>query len=111
MRFRTLLKELFSSISAVCAYIDSGLQLFISASLIAWMPSYLHRHHAVPPGKAVVTATIFSLVTVVGMIVCGIVADRVIRDFSARKWSAAIAYCLASLGPLLIAFRLPTGTP
>lgn len=111
IRFRTLLPGLFSAKSVVCAYIGSGLQLFIMGAILAWLPSYLNRYYEMPLGKASVTAAIFVLLSGVGMIVCGIVTDRLAKVSPPRKIVIAIVYVLASFALLAVAFRMPPGTP
>ena len=40
----------------ICAYVGSGLQLFIAGSLFAWLPSYLNRAYGLAPDKAGIAA-------------------------------------------------------
>ncbi|MET7981988.1 MULTISPECIES: MFS transporter [unclassified Streptomyces] len=108
-RLRALLPRLFSSVSVISAYVGSGLQLFIAASLMAWLPSYFNRYYDMPTAKAGATAGIFILVIGIGMIGGGIASDRISRAFPIRKWAVAIACSLGSLALLMTAFRLPTG--
>lgn len=108
-QLRVLLPRLFSSVSVISAYVGSGLQLFIAASLMAWLPSFFNRYYDMPTAKAGATAGVFILVIGVGMIGGGIVSDRISRAFPLRKWSVAIACSLGSLALLMTAFRLPTG--
>jgi MFS family permease len=107
--FRATLNGLFSTVSVVCAYVGSALQLFIMASVLAWMPSFLNRYYGMPADKAAVAAAGFLLLGGIGMIVCGIVTDRVSKAKPERKWMTAIAYCLISLVLLGIGFRLQAG--
>ena len=106
---RTQLPRLFSSVSVVCAYVGSGLQMFIAMALLAWMPSFLNRYYAMPPGEAGLVAGVFALIGGTGMILCGIVADRLSRKAAARKWAVAIACSLGSLVLLMAGFHLPAG--
>ncbi|MEV0056201.1 MFS transporter [Saccharopolyspora shandongensis] len=106
---RTLLPRLFSSVSVVCVYIGSGMQLFIVWALLAWMPSFLNRYYAMPSAKAGLVAGVFALIGGTGMILCGIVADRLSRKVVSRKWTVAIACSLASLVLLMFGFQLPPG--
>ncbi|MFJ7965246.1 MFS transporter [Streptomyces sp. NPDC096324] len=108
-RLRLLLPRLFSSVSVISAYVGSGLQLFIAASLMAWLPSYFNRYYDMPTAKAGATAGVFILVIGIGMIGGGIVSDRISRAFPIRKWAVAIGCSLGSLALLMTAFRLPTG--
>ncbi|MFF3615039.1 MFS transporter [Streptomyces sp. NPDC002580] len=108
-RLRMLLPRLFSSVSVISAYVGSGLQLFIAGSLMAWLPSFFNRYYDMPKARAGATAGIFILVIGIGMIVGGIVSDRICRAYPIRKWTVAIACSIGSLVLLLAAFRLPTG--
>lgn len=108
--FRTLLPGLFSSTAVVCAYVGSGLQLLVMASLLAWLPSFLNRYYMLTPDRAGIGAAIFVLVSGVGMIVCGVLTDRLSRNLPARKLVMAICYCLATLVLLSVAYQLPQGT-
>src|SRR5258708_28587554 len=57
--FRALLSGLFSCVSVVCAYVGSGLQLFIMGSVVAWMPTFLNRYYALAPDRAAAGAAVF----------------------------------------------------
>ncbi|WP_346779195.1 MFS transporter [Burkholderia sp. Ac-20365] len=107
--FRATLHGLFSTVSVVCAYVGSALQLFIMAAVVAWMPSFLNRYYGMPADKAAVSAAAFLLLGGVGMIVCGVVTDRVSKTRPERKWLTAIVYCVMSLVLLGIGFHLPAG--
>jgi len=109
MSLRNMFAGLFSTTSVICAYIGSGLQLFIMAAVIAWMPSYLNRYYAMTPDKAGVTAAMFVLIGAIGMVICGVVTDRVCRHSPPRKLAMAIAYCLTTALLLGIAFQLQPG--
>jgi MFS family permease len=107
---RAIFSGLFTSPSVIAAYVGSGLQLFIMASMLAWLPSFLNRYYDLPTDKAGMGAAVFILVGAIGMILCGIITDRVSRKIPARKWTAAMIYSLASATLLLAAFQLPPGT-
>jgi MFS family permease len=109
LSLRNLFAGLFSTTSVICAYIGSGLQLFIMAAIIAWMPSYLNRYYAMTPDKAGVTAAAFVLIGAIGMVICGAVTDRVCRHSPPRKMAMAIIYCLTTAIILGIAFQLTPG--
>ncbi|BAL27469.1 MFS transporter [Azoarcus sp. KH32C] len=106
---RKLFGALFSSVSVVCAYIGSGLQLFVMASLIAWLPSYANRYYDLPPDRAGLVAAAFVLIGAIGMTCCGIITDRLSRTFAIRKWLIAMAYSVASCALLLVGFHVPAG--
>ncbi|WP_332673653.1 MFS transporter [Aromatoleum sp.] len=106
---REIFSGLFSSVSVIAAYVGSGLQLFIMAAMLAWLPSFLNRYYALPTDKAGVGAAVFILVGAIGMVLCGIATDRLSRPAPARKWAIAMAYSLISASLLLVAFQLPPG--
>ncbi|HTR10211.1 MAG TPA: MFS transporter [Paraburkholderia sp.] len=106
---RTLMKGLFSTRSVLCAYVGSGVHLLVPAAVWSWMPSFLNRYYGMATGKAAVTAALFVLVTGVGMVVCGNLADRYSKHVGERKWSIAIAYCLLCFTLLAIGLRVPVG--
>jgi MFS family permease len=109
MSFRALMKGLFSTKSVVCAYVGSGVHLLVPAALWAWMPSFLNRYYGMPTGKAAMGAAVFVLVTGLGMVLCGNLADRLGKHSRERKWGTAIAICLASFTLLAIGIYLPAG--
>ena len=103
------LRTLFSSRSVIAAYIGSGLQLFVGGTVIVWMPSYLNRYYDMPTDKAGGVAAIIVLCSGAGMILCGMLSDRLSRHSPDRKVALAIAYCLGSCLLLSAAFALPPG--
>jgi len=107
--FRSLFSGLFSSVSVICAYVGSGLQLFIMAAMMAWLPSYVNRYYGLPTDKAGLVAAVFVLLGAIGMTGCGIITDKLSRNFAVRKWLIAIIYSLLSAILLLIGFQLPAG--
>ena len=106
---RAKLRTLFSTPSVIAAYVGSGLQLFIAGSLFAWLPSYLGRAYHLPADRAAGVAALAILFMGVGMIVCGMVTDRLARTVAIRKWTTAIAYSLLSLVGLGLGFALQPG--
>ncbi|MEU6328453.1 MFS transporter [Streptomyces sp. NPDC047049] len=108
---RSLLPRLFSSVSVLCAYAGSGLQMFLAMALLAWMPSFLDRSYGLAPAKAGLAAGAFALITGIGMIGGGMVCDRLGRRDPHLKWTVAIVCSVGSLILLTAGFRLPAGTP
>ncbi|MCY1277798.1 D-galactonate transporter [compost metagenome] len=94
----------------ISAYVGSGLQLFVAGTVIVWMPSYLNRYYAMSTDKAGTMSAIILLCGGVGIILCGMLCDRVARKRPDRKISLAIGYCLGSCVLLSLAFALPHGT-
>jgi sugar phosphate permease len=103
------LRTLIGSRSILLAYAGSGLQLFVCAALPAWLPSFLNRSYGIEPGRAAVLAAGFVLVGAVGMILGGVVSDRLCRNAPGRAAPFAVAVCLVGGGLLAAAFQLPVG--
>ena len=108
--FRAPISSLFTNPAVLCAYIGGGLQMFTAAALMAWLPSFFGRSYGLAADKAAAMAAVFVLLIGAGMIVCGIITDRVARTNPTRKWSTAILFCVVSLTLLGIGFRLDIGT-
>ena len=78
------LRSLFAGRSLKCAYVGSGLQLFVAGALPAWLPTYFVRYYDLPLAKAAPLAAIFLALGGAGMIVCGLVSDRLFREADQR---------------------------
>ncbi|GAA1481677.1 MFS transporter [Gordonia sinesedis] len=107
---RAPLSSLFTNPAVVLGYVGGGLQMFTAAILLSWMPSFFNRYYDLAPDAAASAAAIIVLLVGSGMVVCGVVTDRVGRADIARKWMAAIAFCGVSLVCLAVGFSLGTGT-
>lgn len=107
--FRAPLSSLFSNTSVLCAYVGSGLQMFIAAVLLAWTPSYLNRYHGMSPDQAGVVSAVLVLLIGAGMITCGVLTDRASRRHPERKWTTSIGYGAAAALLLAVGFQLPAG--
>jgi MFS family permease len=108
---RRPLKTLFASRSVVSAYVGSGLQLFVGAAVMVWFPSYLNRFYHMGTDQAGVVSAIIVLTGGAGMILCGMLSDRLCRNAPDRKIALAIAYCLISCVLLTLAFQMAPGVP
>jgi len=107
---RAKLSTLFSTPSVVLAYIGSGLQLFITGALFAWLPSYFNRAYGMKADRAGAVAALFILIIGVGMIGCGMITDRASRTKADRKWTTAIVFSALSLVFVGGAFLLKPGS-
>lgn len=108
-RLATALGSLFSSRSVRLAYVGSGLQMFAAGALPAWLPSYLNRYYAMPVADAGRAAALLLLLCGAGMVLCGMLSDRLTRDRPERKIGLAMTYSLGSAASLALALALPAG--
>jgi MFS family permease len=105
------LKSLFSSRAVVCAYIASGLQLYVAGAIMAWLPTYFGRYYGLAVDRAGEVTAVFLIVCGVGMILCGALSDRLAKVRPERKIGLAITCCSACAALLFVAFSLPPGLP
>lgn len=106
---RAPLSSLYTNPAVLCAYVGGGLQMFTAAVMLAWMPSFFNRYHGMATDRAAAAAAVFVLLIGSGMVVCGMITDRVGRGDVTRKWLAAVAFCAISLVCLPVGFHLESG--
>jgi MFS family permease len=106
---RPPLSHLFNSRSVRAAYVGSGLQLFVGGAFIVWMPSFMNRYYAMGADRAGAAAAGVVLASGAGMILCGVLSDRLCRNAPSRKIALAIFYCLSSAALLIGGFSLAPG--
>ena len=104
-----LRRNLFGSSAVTLTYIASGLQLFVVGAMTAWMPSFLNRAYDMAPERAAAVAAAFILIGGVGMVICGVLADRVGTNSARAKLSMATVYCAVAFAALSAAFAAPIG--
>ena len=102
------LRALFSGRRLNCAYIASGLQLFVASTLPAWLPTYFVRYYDLPLRSATSLAAIYLAIGGIGMIACGMISDRLVATTSQRALLSAF-YCLGSALMLTSAFFFEPG--
>jgi MFS family permease len=103
------LRNLIASRSVRLAYAGSGLQLLAAGALPAWLPSYFNRYYELPVDQAGRLAAVLLLVCGAGMILCGMLSDRLARDRPERKILLVICYCIGTATCLALALQLPPG--
>jgi sugar phosphate permease len=100
--------SLFAGRTIKCVYIGSGLQLFVGGALPAWLPTYFNRYYDLPVGKAASLAALFLAICGVGMVVCGVISDRLFSRPDQRV-TLAVGYSLSCAILLSAALMLPAG--
>jgi MFS family permease len=85
---------LVRGVTLKCAYVGSGLQLFVAGALPAWLPTYFVRYYDLPLKQATSMAALFLAIGGAGMIICGAASDRFVRT-SAQRALLSTVYCLA----------------
>ena len=109
MSWREIVKASLGARSTIYGYIGGALQLFASAAIVAWIPSYLNRFYALAPEEAAVKAALIVLVGGIGMSCGGFVADRL--SVPERSQQAACSCWICDLFGVLFAaaFALAAG--
>lgn len=105
----TSLRALVATRSVRLAYVGSGLQMFAAGALPAWLPSYFNRYYDLPVDKAGRLSALLLLVCGAGMVLCGMMSDRIARDAPERKIALAIGYSLGAAMCLALAFQFSPG--
>ena len=108
--FVELLRGLFSAPSALFAYLGSGLQFFLSAAALAWLPSLFQRSYGLSPASAASLGGAFVLLQAVGMVGGGVIADRLSRSRPARKARIAAVYGVMAAALMGGGLWAPIGT-
>ena len=94
---------------ALCsAYAGSGLQLFVAGALPAWLPTYFVRYYDLPLRQATSRAAIFLALGGIGMIACGMISDRLVRETRKRALLSAV-YCIGCAAMITSAFAIGPG--
>ena len=103
------LRTLIATRSVICAYLGSGLQLFVTGAFMAWLPTYLHRYYNMDTGDAGGVAGGLVLCGGVGMVLCGVISDRLCKNNPSNKTRLAVTFCCLTGVCLFAAFSLPAG--
>jgi MFS family permease len=103
------LKAVVSSASLRFAYVASGMQLCVAGAIPAWLPSYFTRYYNLPLAKAAGLAALFLLIAGAGIILCGMLSDRMAKDHPVATVNLAMVFCLLCAALLTAALSLPAG--
>lgn len=90
--------------SALMIYIATALQLFVVATIYAWLPSFFNRIYSLPIEQAGVKAAIVLLIGSLGTVVWGYIADRISRRRPRNKLLVSALCAVATCGVLTYAF-------
>jgi MFS family permease len=107
MSWREIVKASLGVRSTIYGYIGGAFQLFASAAVVAWIPSYLNRFYALPAEQAAVKAALIVLVGGIGMSCGGFVADRLSGRDVRNKLRVPGGYAVCSGLLFVVAFALP----
>ena len=106
---RAPLRSVVAAPALRLVYLASGLQLFVSGAMTAWLPTWFGRVYALPLGKAGQSAAAILLIQALGMVVFGQLSDRLALRGGNSRYQLAIRLALASAALLGTGFLLPAG--
>jgi MFS family permease len=109
LRIGQVAREVFASRSGNFTYLASGLQMAMPGMLIAWLPTYFGRYHDMDVKKAALMAGVAVLVSGVGMIFGGGLADRLSAKHPRRRALVPAVYSVLTALVLIVGFALPPG--
>ena len=109
MPLKAVFHELLRAPSALWTYLASGLQMFVQGSIIAWIPSYLNRYHAMDLSQAAMFAGGLVLMAGIGMTLGGALVDRLSTRYARNRLLVPMCYALGSSFLLLAALLLADG--
>jgi MFS family permease len=99
---------LFAGRTVKCVYVGSGLQLLVAGALPAWLPTYFTRYYDLPVDGAASLAALYLAICGIGMVVCGMVSDRIFGRPDQRIM-VAVCYSIACAILLSAALAIPAG--
>jgi fucose permease len=109
MRWREIVRASIGVRSTIYGYIGGAFQLFASAAIVSWIPSYLNRFYSLAPEEAAVKAALIVLVGGIGMSGGGFVADRLSGRNVRNKLRVPAVYAVCCGVLFALAFALPHG--
>lgn len=104
-----LAQRLFGKRVLWLAYFASGIQLYCTGALAVFLPMLLTRHYGMALDRAGGATALLLLICAVGMVSCGVLADRLARRDAANKPRIAIFYSLVTAALFAGAFLSPPG--
>lgn len=109
MRFREMVREFLGKPSLLFTYLGFAFVIYVTDSILYWLPTYFSRVQGVPVEKAGTRAGIVLLLALIGAPLGGYLVDRWRRTFSrARLVFPAITTVLSSI-VMFLAFVVFTG--
>ncbi|HEY9162197.1 MAG TPA: MFS transporter [Desulfomonilia bacterium] len=92
MGFKEISRDFIYKPSLIFAYLGFAGSVFVTTSLISWLPTYYHRLEGLPMAQAGTKGSLVLLLAVIGTPLGGFLADRWLR----RRENARPLFCAAS---------------
>ncbi len=104
---RAPIRSVIASPALRLVYLGSGLQLFVCGAITAWLPSWFNRVYELPLNRAGQAAAAILLVQALGMVLCGLLSDRLALRDSDHRFRLTTCFGLISATLLMTGFLLP----
>lgn len=104
MPLRAVVRVVARARTLQAASLGQGAQLLVAATVLAWMPTYLVRYHALAPDDAALAAAGLVLGSGVGSVAIAALADRLARRRPAARLAVAAVVGLVTACCLGIGF-------
>jgi MFS family permease len=104
MPLRSVVRAVAQSRTLQLASLGQGAQLLVAATVLAWMPTYLARYHALPPDVAALCAAGLLLASGAGSVAIGAFTDQRARRRPGRRLAVAVVVALITASCLSIGF-------
>lgn len=92
MRFGDIAKQFLKTPTLIFTYLGFAAMVFVTTSLITWLPTFFHRVGGIPEDQAGIRASIVMALAVFGAPLGGYLADLWLK----KKINARLLYCAIS---------------
>ncbi len=110
LEIKEIVQKFLKIPSLVFTYLGFAGCVFVTTSLLSWLPTYFHRQYDLPMDEASMKASIIMLMAVIGAPLGGFLADKWLKQ---RKNARLVFPALSSFTTgllLFVAFNFLTGT-
>jgi MFS family permease len=110
MKVKDIVKEFLDTPSLLLTYFGYAGCVFVTNSLILWLPAYFNRLNGLPMDKATMKTSVIFLLAVLGAPLGGIITNALQKRFKTARLVFPAISTLCSALLLFAAFYLFTGT-
>lgn len=107
---RSVLVKLLTTPTIIFLALAMGFSVFVQATYIAWLPSYLNRYYALDPAKASMGTGLLIVCASIGMILGGVLVDKVSKHNRLNRLKITMIYCMILGFVLMTAMSFEPGT-
>ncbi len=109
MTFMEIVKEFLNTPSVICTYLGYVGNMFLSAALMTWLPTYYHRMEGLPMDKAGLKSSVPFLLAVIGAPIGGLIIDAIRKKWLNSRMTIPAVTSLLSAILVFVGFSLFEG--